>query len=442
MRAIALALQIVLAITCCAQYVYADSLADYVRAQMRKRHIVAISLAVVEGGKVIRAQAFGYTDRDGRTAVSPDSLFQAGSISKSVSALAALHLVEQGKLSLDADVNTELKSWKLPDNEYTKEHRVTLRELLSHTAGITVHGFSGYSVNSPLPTLTQVLDGVMPANTPPIRVEAVPGSRWNYSGGGYTIVQQMVVDATGQPYAKFLQDTVLRPLGMTNSSFDQPLPASEAAMAVTGYYPDGQAVAGRFHVYPEMAAAGLWTTATDLARYAIGVQRAIAGESTGVISKETAARMITEVKAGDGLGVFLEGSGDELRFTHSGRNEGFDAVFVAYAHGGRGAAVMLSANENSGMADRILQVIAKQYGWPGYPTLAVSTHHAAPLAAAALKPAAGYYDFPQNQTSTFTVQNGAIQAAVDGALLDEFKPESDRVFFSDDLNATLTLDRA
>ena len=175
-------------------------------------------------------------------------------------------------------------SWKVPENKFTTTEKVTLRRLLSHTAGLTVHGFPGYDVAEPMPTVVQVLDGARPANTAPIRVDTTPGAIWRYSGGGFTVMQQMMIDVTGQPSRSSCRRRCSGPIGMTSSSFEQPQPSARAAQTATGYYADGSPVRGKWHVYPEMAAAGLWTTPTDLAKFAIEVQETLAGRGHGVIS--------------------------------------------------------------------------------------------------------------------------------------------------------------
>ena len=174
----------------------------------------------------------------------------------------------------------------------------------------------------------QVLDGAPPTNTAAIRVDTTPGAIWRYSGGGYTVLQQMMLDVTGESFPEYMRRTVLEPIGMTSSSYEQPLPPARAAMTAGGQYADQQPVKGRWHIYPEMAAAGLWTTPTDLARFAIEVQQAYAGKSSKVISPAMAHQMLTEVKDGDGLGVFLQGTGHGLMFNHGGRDEGFDAFLI------------------------------------------------------------------------------------------------------------------
>jgi len=352
---------------------HAESIDDLIVAQMREHHITGLSLAIVQDGRIVRESGFGFTDTNHTAPVTPATLFQAGSISKSVAAAGALHLVEASRLSLDTDVNTQLRTWRVPENQFTKERKVTLRGILTHNAGLTVHGFPGYDANATVPTLVQVLDGVKPANTPAIRVDTVPGSTWRYSGGGYTVMQQLIIDVTGRPFPDFMRDTVLKPFGMLRSTYEQPLPQDKAASTAAGYYSNGKAVKGGWHIYPEMAAAGLWTTASDLARFAIGVQQSLAAKSNPVISQAMTRQMLTPggtdwpsriQKTEDGLGVFLEGRGPGLIFSHNGRDEGFDALMMAYAYTGQGVVIMINSNDDSGAVDRIAKAIAREYHWP------------------------------------------------------------------------------
>jgi CubicO group peptidase (beta-lactamase class C family) len=344
----------------------ADTVDDVVAAQMKKRHIPGLSLAVIDGGAIVRAQGYGFESTAGLSPVTADTLFLAGSVSKSVSALGALRLVEEGKLALDTDVNATLRSWHVPENDFTKEKKVTLRLILSHSAGLTVHGFGGYAVGDPVPTLVQVLDGAEPANSDPIRVDSIPGTKWRYSGGGYTVMQQMIIDVTGEPFPKFMEETVLGPLGMRASTFDQPLPETLTAKAATGYTGTDEAVPGKWHIYPEMAAAGLWTTPSDLARFVMAVQQSYQGRSNPVISEATTREMLTEQREGDGLGVFFTGKGAARRFGHNGRDEGFDAFMAGYVERGQGAVVMVNCNENSHAVVKIVDAIADAYRWPDF----------------------------------------------------------------------------
>jgi CubicO group peptidase (beta-lactamase class C family) len=394
-----------------------DSLDAYVRMQMARRHIPGLSLAIIQNGRIDAARAYGVVDEGTRAPVTPATLFQAGSISKPVSALAALHLVEAGRLSLDGDVNAQLTGWKVPENRFTATEKVTLRRLLSHNAGVTVHGFPGYDAAGPIPSLAQVLDGVPPANTSPIQVDTVPGAIWRYSGGGFTIVQKLLIDVTGMPFPRLMQETVLAPIGMTSSSFEQPPAAARAALTASGYYADRTPVRGRWHVYPEMAAAGLWTTPTDLARFAIEIQETLAGHGHGVISPAMARRYLTVQKAPSGLGIMVDSSGRALRFSHGGRDEGFDAQLVAYAETGQGAVIMINANDNSRFVVGLLNYIARAYGWPdSAPAGPPAATRAAPIAAPLLARYAGYYEAAENRMITLApdARGDGLETLVDG----------------------------
>jgi CubicO group peptidase (beta-lactamase class C family) len=328
---------------------------------MAELKVPGMSVAIIHDGKIEWARGFGVKEIGGAP-VTPDTLFQAASISKPVFALAVLRLAEQGKVDLNEDVNQYLKSWKLPENEFTRTTKVTLRGILSHSAGLTVHGFPGYASREPLPSVPQILDGAKPANTPPVRVDVAPGTLYRYSGGGYVLAQQLLVDVTGIRTPTFLHDTVLAPLGMTHSTYEQPLPANRRDEVALPYSSNGAPVKGGPHVYPEMAPAGLWTTPTDLARYAIAVQKMLAGESKNVISPGMARTMLTPVRGNHGLGPVTGGPPGHRLFMHSGGNEGYRCNLIAYEHGD-GFVVMTNGDNGGTLMDEVLRTVALDYGW-------------------------------------------------------------------------------
>jgi len=335
------------------------------KERMAEMHVPGVSIAVVHNGVIEWAQGFGVAQLEGKP-VTADTLFQAGSISKPVAAMAALHLVQQGKLSLDVDINQSLTSWKVPASAAAPGATVTLRELLTHTAGFTVHGFPGYAADETVPTLLQVLNGEKPANTPPIRLESPPASKWNYSGGGYTIMQQLVLDVSRQPFPKLLHDTVLAPIGMAHSTYQQPLPAELRGSAASPYNEDGTPVKGGAHTYPEMAAAGLWTTPSDLAHYIIENQHSLRGEDNHVLSRDMTKEMMTAGQGNWGLGLQIGGSASKPYFSHSGVNAGFESLFVGYEQDGEGAVVMTNAQGGTRLAYEVMSSIAAEYQWPDF----------------------------------------------------------------------------
>ncbi len=324
--------------------------------------IPGFSIAVINDYKIAWAKAYGVTDAGSNTPVTTRTLFQAGSISKPVAATGALCLVEQGKLSLDEDVNQKLKSWKVPENEFTKTEKVTLRRLMSHTGGLTVHGFPGYDVDAPVPTLVQILNGEKPANTAPIRVDIVPGTQERYSGGGVTIEQQLIIDVTGKPFPEFMKANVLEKIGMTDSSYVQPLPPDWSAQTAAGTNAHGKVVHGRWHIYPEMAAAGLWTTPTDLAKFAIEIALSKRGKAIHVLSEKMTNEMLTPVKEGAALGFFMDEPNPGL-FGHSGADEGFQALLTMNANTGKGLVIMTNSDRGLFAAQFVLRTAADEYHW-------------------------------------------------------------------------------
>jgi CubicO group peptidase (beta-lactamase class C family) len=338
--------------------------------RMQELHIQGVSVAVIHDGRLEWAKGYGVTEVGGQP-VTPATLFQAGSISKPVVAVAALCMVEQNRLALDSNVNDKLVSWKVPDSSLAKGRPVTLRELLTHTAGIGVHGFPGYAAGESVPNLINVLDGLPPAHTPPIRIESMPGEQWNYSGGGYTIVQQLIVDVSGRDFPSFMHDAVLIPMGMSVSTYQQPLPAGLRTSAASPFNALGKSVAGGAHTYPEMAAAGLWTTPSDLARFSLGLTSALQGKAGKVLSAEMTRTMLIPGKGNWGLGLEIGGSPKERYFKHGGVNAGYQSVLFVYEDGRDGAVIMTNSDHGSILADEIMRSIATEYHWPDYRSLAL-----------------------------------------------------------------------
>lgn len=337
--------------------------------RMAYHRVPAVSVAVISGGEIEWAEAWGMADvEEGRPATT-ETLFQAASISKPVAAMAALKLVDEGILDLDGDVNEKLLSWQVPTNEHNADSPITLRRLVTHTAGMTVHGFPGYAKGAEVPDTVGVLDGE--GNTDPIRVDTRPGRIWRYSGGGYTVMQLLVSDVTDRPFPEVLRETVLEPLGMEHSTYAQPLPETRTADAASAYRENGKKVEGDWHIYPEMAAAGLWTTPSDLARYAIAIQRAnalatgssgsVEGQPHPVLSAEMVTALLIPDKNDWGLGPSL--SPENGRFGHGGSNAGFRCTMTAYLDRGQGVVVMTNSDTGASLYQEIIATLADEYGW-------------------------------------------------------------------------------
>jgi CubicO group peptidase (beta-lactamase class C family) len=336
------------------------------KQRMAYYHTPGVSIAVINNHNIEWARGFGVKEWGKPDPVSETTLFQAASISKPIFALAVMRLVEEGKLDLDEDVNRYLTSWKVPSNG-PWQPRLTLRQLLSHSAGLTVSGFPGYRRTAQLPSVIDILNGHPPANTARIEVNILPGIQFRYSGGGTIVAQQTVMDVLGQPFPQIMRDLVLDPLGMTHSTYEQPLAESWAGSAATAHPFWNLPVEGKWLVYPELAAAGLWTTPSDLARAGIALQLALKGEAQHVLSAATVARMLIHgIDERMGIGFFLAGKGKTVRFTHDGGNAGFVSRMTVYKEIGMGAVIMLNSNEGAPMLGEIERAIAREYKWPGY----------------------------------------------------------------------------
>jgi CubicO group peptidase (beta-lactamase class C family) len=337
---------------------------------MARCAVPGVALALIADSEIAAEAGYGVKRAGGDDPVTPATRFQACSISKPVAVLGMLRLVEQGLLDLDADVNDALTSWRVPPNG-SWQPRVTLRQVSSHSAGLTVGGFPGYARGAPLPTLREILTGSAPANTAGVRVDTLPGVEFRYAGGGTTVLQQVLEDVTGRPFADLLRDLVLEPLEMSRSGYTQPLPDELHADAATAHATDGRPVDGGWHVYPELAAAGLWTTPGDLARFAMGVQHAAAAAPSAILGPELAVSMLTR-QAGPasrlggldsvGLGLFLGGPW----FGHSGGNEGFRCHLVAHRDAGCGLAVMTNGDRGHEVVAAILEAVARELDWPDW----------------------------------------------------------------------------
>jgi CubicO group peptidase (beta-lactamase class C family) len=332
---------------------------------MERFRVPGVSVAVMKDYEIHWAKGYGIADVTAGVPVTTDTIFQAASISKPTAAMGVLRLVQDGRLSLDADVNTFLKSWKLAAGEFTRERPVTLRALLSHTSGLgDGFGFPGYHPKDPVPSVVQILNGEKPSNTGKVLMERPPFSAFKYSGGGVTVVQLAVTDTTGRAFPELMKSLVLDPIGMKNSGFDQPLAAERDRIAARAHNGRGGAMDAKWHVYPELEAAGLWTTPSDLARLAIELQKALEGRSSRVLSAATAREMVTPVGVGDyGVGFGLRKLGEGWYFGHGGSNWGFQCDLLAHVRKGYGVAIMTNADSGGAILGEIRNRVAAAYNW-------------------------------------------------------------------------------
>jgi CubicO group peptidase (beta-lactamase class C family) len=332
---------------------------------MKRVGVPGLSVAVIRDFDIHWTRAYGVADVVSGAAVNTETLFQAASISKPVAAMAVLKAAQDGRVSLDEDVNRYLTSWKVPASAATSRQPVTLRSLMSHTSGTDDgFGFPGYEPGAPLPTPVQILNGEKPSNVGQVLVKRAPLTTFKYSGGGVTLVQLLIGDVTRRPFPDLMRDTVLTPIGMTRSAYEQPLSAERDKNAARAHDRAGQARNVKWHVYPELAAAGLWTTPTDLARFGIELQKSLQGRANRVLSRAMAAEMATPVGVGPfAIGMQIGKTGEGWYLSHGGSNWGFQCLLVVHKIKGYGVAAMANSDSGGRLIGELQQRLAAAYKW-------------------------------------------------------------------------------
>lgn len=402
--------------------------------RMKYYETPGVSIAAINNYKIEWARGYGVRGVGSNEVVSPDTLFQAASISKPVTAMAALRLVQQGKLNLDEDVNKRLVSWKVSENEFTRDKKVTVRGILTHTAGFDVLFYEGTPAGEPLPTALQVLNGEKPATNPPIQVAYTPGSKNVYTGGGFLVLQQLLVDVTGKAFPQLMDELVFHPLGMKSSTFTQPLPHNLQTRAAAGSS-EGQPIKGKWLIKPNMASGGLWTTPSDIARFVIELQKARLGKSSRVLTRETANLMLppreSQTSVGDdvsvkvrGLGLGVTGEDQNIRFNHGGYTTGYRCEMVGFGNG-QGVVVMTNGKSQA-LLRETMRSVAKEYGWTA-PEYLPKERTLVTVEPRLLQGYVGEYEFPEGRNpriSVVSVKDGQLR--LDGTPL---RAESETRFF-------------
>ena len=374
--------------------------------RMAALHVPGISVAVIHNGRIDWARSYGVAGPDGAP-VTPDTLFQAASISKPLTALVTMRLAQDKKLDLDIDVSNYLKDLAIPRDPDALGHLVTVRSLLTHSAGMSLHGFAGYASGRPIPTIDQILKGEQPANSAAVRVDTTPGVLWRYSGGGYVLIRKVDETVTGQPFAELAQQIVLTPTGMDHSTFAQPLPEALKKQAAWPYGGDGQPLKEGAHTYPEVTPDGLWTTATDLARLTIQVQQTLHGRADGVLTPAITKEMLQQGGLANwGMGWGLGGSPQNPYFWHSGSNAGYKSMLFAYANGD-GAVVMTNSDAGEKLAADLVRTIAYEYGWQDFRPVELAP---VPLTTAQLDGLVGRYRVGRYSVMAVSRQGDALFA--------------------------------
>jgi CubicO group peptidase (beta-lactamase class C family) len=399
--------------------------------RLQELGIPGLSVAFAANGEIEWARAYGMADESTNRKMTTETYLLAGSISKPVAAVRTLQLVEEGVFDLDENINTYLTSWQLPDNEFTETEKVTLRRILKHTAGLTVWGFPGYDNGDVIPSVVEVLDGM--GNTDPVRVFRQPGEASRYSGGGYTIMQLAVSDTENSDFAQSLKKNVLDQIGMSGSTFENPLPDALHGKEATGYRANGDEVEGKWPIYPEMAAAGLWTTPSELIQYAIEIQKILQSGRDGVLTHQTVSEMLDAESGAHGLGPSVQNH----TFGHGGADEGFRAQLYAWKDLPYAVVVMVNS-DNGKIIRELLLSIAREYELPGIESIERELINVAPEE---LSRFTGYYEVGEWGVFEVTVDGKRLKLSqAESDYAEWWYPQSDLEFFGSETGSVTTFE--
>ncbi|MDD3146742.1 MAG: serine hydrolase [Candidatus Riflebacteria bacterium] len=342
--------------------------AEELKNILKKHNVAGISFAVLRDFHLAYARCEGFISKESHEPLWPDTVFQAASVSKTISAVLTMILVEKGRLDLDRPVNEYLKSWKLPENDFTSRVPVTIRHILSHFSGINVPSYRGFLKEGPIPTLQDVLNGTGSCDAPAVIVENPVDGQFAYSTGSFAVLQTVLQDVTGESFEALVQRELLQPLNMHRSFFEQPLSEHSGRNAACGHSADGEPVDGNWFVYPTQAGSGIWTTPTDLAKFALHLQKILQGSSSGLLQPQSLKEMLSPYREpffGLGFALYSD-KGPGLYFGHTGNTEGYRSMFIAHASLGCGAFILANSNNADPVIKETVNQIAISEGWQGF----------------------------------------------------------------------------
>ncbi|MDC6350111.1 serine hydrolase [Zeaxanthinibacter sp. PT1] len=326
---------------------------------MGRYQVAGVSMAFVNKGKLQWTKSYGYASLEDSTLISPATVFAGGSLSKPITAIAALSMVEGGLMPLDENVNTILKDYQLPENSYTVKEKITLRRLITHKAGIKNELWASYFPNEAVPSLTAMLSGTPPSMNQPVEVIAVPGSREQYSNPGYSVIQKILEDVSGQSFDDIIQERIFSAAGMSSSTMQQPIPESLAQKRATGYDKDG--LPYPYKLFPFKAAGGIWTTPEDMAKFMIAIMDDYHKDSRKLLSRKM-AKTVFDSSTGR-LGFTKEIKDDQILFDHWGSNAGFSCYMVGHLDKEQGVVIMTNSDRGFDLLAAIARSVAMEYQW-------------------------------------------------------------------------------
>jgi len=401
-----------------------------VEERMEHYGIPGMSIAVIHNGEIAWTKGYGVMNRESNEPVTSKTLFQASALSIPVTAYGVLRMVENEVVDLDENINNYLQSWQLPDNEFTAESKATIRNLLNHSAGVNLHATPMYSQDSLRPNLIEVLDGTYPAKNEPIAINKEPDESFYISYTGYGIIQQMMLDVADRPFSEQMDELVLEPLGMANSTYNSSLSPEQGDKAATAYKEDGTMVQGKWYIHPIPASRGIWTTAEDLAKFLVHLQQTLKGNRSEGLSQEMTELMVTPHSVSSygpgaeyGLGMQLFKRQEEQYMRHWGWNTGYYSEMIAHREKEYGVVVMTNTTFPEFNAE-VIRAVAQTYAWEHF----VPVHKRVALDLSLADQLIGIYADEDRRVEVF-LENGLVYLKnLENEQVQELVPIADSLF--------------
>ncbi len=397
--------------------------------RMQFYKVPGLSLVVIDKKGIEWSKAYGVADVQTHELVTPDLPFQGGAFGQSIAAAVALHLVEKGTLDLDADVAAYLRTWMFPPPAPGSKNKITLRQLLTHSAGLSDRIFEGYSAQETFPSLPEVLNGEEPAKNAPVWTDFKPGSRARASESGYIVLEQILSDVENKSFSAIAKEIVFSPLGMTNSTFEDLRPSGGPAKTASGHLRDGRLIEGGWHHYPGAAAKGLWTTPTDFAVFFLELLKAATDTSSKVLEPATARTMLSPQIENFAFGFSVEGPFDDINFNIRGKTDGFVCYAIFYPVRGQGAVIMTNSDNGMLLVEEILRAISAAYVWPHFKPQEKPLYRLDP---SIIRQYAGRYEVNPDYVLNVAYQDYYLVVQPTGQALTKFYVEGETLFFSMD----------
>ena len=336
-----------------------ETLRKTIPQMMREDNIAGVSMAFIDKGRIAWTKCYGFANIEDSIVVTPQTVFQIGSVSKPVATMAALKMVENGDLSLTEDVNLKLKGWKIPENNFTAKSKVTLEQLIGHTSGIENDVVKFYELGEELPTREQLLSGTAASGDKPITLVSVPGEKYKYSNPAYLVMEELMTDVAGKDFNKIMTDLVFEPCKMNSSSFEQPIPRRLMKLKAIGYDSDLNPLP--YNVYPFKAGGGMWSTSIDLGKFLIALLNDHNGTSKTLISKEMADKVFSKESKKSGFTKWYWKN--DVLFRHDGTIPGFSCFVMGSVDNDQAIVVLTNSSYSHSLLNFIWRTVAEEYKW-------------------------------------------------------------------------------